>query len=113
MKLTPLHWAVEEDYPEIVKLLLQFGADPHAKSIYNDTPLTLAQDYEFHDIIDLMVQCKYKTSISMEEQQEATDSLMQEMEEERSNSLSPPKLTELCGESKANQSVLLRKRTIG
>lgn len=30
---TALHYAVEEDRPLIVKLLLKYGADPHAVSI--------------------------------------------------------------------------------
>lgn len=80
--MTPLHWAVEEDYPNLVHLLLKHGADPYTESKAGETPLTLAHQLGFHDLSRLMTTYKRLTSVSMEEQQEATDSLMQEMEKD-------------------------------
>lgn len=86
MKYTPLHWAVEEDHPDIVKLLLKNGADPYAESKVGETPLTMALQLHQMDLFRMMSTYKHQTSVSMEEQQEATDSLMQEMEKDSLNS---------------------------
>lgn len=82
MKQTPLHWAVEEDYPNLVKLLLKHGADPYAESKTGETPVSIAHQLRFDDLLRLMTTYKH---VSMEEQQEATDSLMQEMEKDNLN----------------------------
>lgn len=79
LKQTPLHWAVEEDYPNLVKLLLKFGANPNVQSKAGETPLSIAQQLRFDDLYRIMSTYKHQASVSMEEQQEATDSLMQEM----------------------------------
>lgn len=82
LKQTPLHWAVEEDYPNLVKLLLKHGADPYAESKTGETPVSIAHQLRFDDLLRLMTTYKH---VSMEEQQEATDSLMQEMEKDNLN----------------------------
>lgn len=82
MKQTPLHWAVEEDYPNLVKLLLKHGADPYAESKAGESPITISLQRRYDDLYRLMTTYKHQTSVSMEEQQEATDSLMQEMEKD-------------------------------
>lgn len=82
LKQTPLHWAVDEDHPNLVKLLLKYGADPHAESKAGETPLTIALQLRFNDLWRMMSTYKHQTIVSMEEQQEATDSLMQEMEKD-------------------------------
>ena len=45
--LTALMWACKnfEEQLEMVKALLEAGADIHAKSIYNETPLSIAEEY--------------------------------------------------------------------
>lgn len=78
-KHTPLHWAVEEDYPNLVKLLLKYGADPYAESKAKQTPMSIAGEMGFDDMMQMMSTYKYQSSVSMEEQQEATDALMHEM----------------------------------
>lgn len=82
LKHTPLHWAVEEDYRNLVQLLLKYGADPYAESKAGETPLSIAHQLRFDDLWQIMSTYKQSTSVSMREQQEATDSLMQEMEKD-------------------------------
>lgn len=86
MKQTPLHWAVEEDHPNLVPLLLKHGADPYAESKGGETPITIAQELGFNDLAQIMSTYKHQVSVSMEEQQEATDSLMHEMRRNNSGS---------------------------
>jgi ankyrin repeat protein len=40
---TPLHFAAMSDFVPMIDLLLKQGADPHAKTIRNQTPLDLAK----------------------------------------------------------------------
>ncbi|XP_031618512.1 GA-binding protein subunit beta-1 [Contarinia nasturtii] len=80
LKMTPLHWAVEEDYPYLVKLLLKHGADPYCESKNGETPMSLAEQLRFDDLARMMSTYKIQAAVSMEEQQEATDSIMQEIE---------------------------------
>lgn len=47
-----------------------------------DTPISIARERDFDDVYQLMTTYKYQPSVSMQEQQEATDSLMQEMEKD-------------------------------
>lgn len=75
-----MHWAVEEDYPNLVKLLLKHGADPNAESKAGESPISIAQQLRFDDLWRFLTTYKHRASVSIEEQQEATDSLMQEME---------------------------------
>ncbi|KAG1694179.1 hypothetical protein DVH05_021835 [Phytophthora capsici] len=50
--MTPLHKAVEQDRLDLVKVLLQAGADVEARAaLYdNETPLEMAQRFRFDDI---------------------------------------------------------------
>ncbi|XP_055321461.1 GA-binding protein subunit beta-1 [Sitodiplosis mosellana] len=82
LKQTPLHWAVEEDHPNLVKLLLKHGANPNDVSKAGETPLSIAQQLRFDDLVRFMTTYKHQASVSIEEQQEATESLMQEMEKD-------------------------------
>lgn len=56
MQMTPLHWAVEEDYPNLVELLLEYGANPYAQSKFGETPFEMAQQLGFNDIVEEMTQ---------------------------------------------------------
>lgn len=79
MKQTPLHWAVEEDYPNLVSLLLQHGADPDAKSKCGETPISIAQELKFDEIVEMLTSYKHQINVSVEEQEEATDIIMHQM----------------------------------
>lgn len=69
-----------------MKLLLKHGADPSAESKAGETPISIALQLRFDNLCRLMTTYKHQASVSMEEQQEATDSLMQEMEKDSSSS---------------------------
>ena len=52
---TPLHLAVLKNRPAMVKLLLELGADPHAKDERGNTPLNYAAARKDRTIADLLV----------------------------------------------------------
>jgi ankyrin repeat protein len=51
---TPLHAACTTDYTAVVELLLAHGADVKAKTKNGCTPLALAQEREFDEIVELL-----------------------------------------------------------
>lgn len=51
---TPLHDAARMNHSEIVRLLLACGADTSLKDRWNNTPLNIAQEYKFEEIVDLL-----------------------------------------------------------
>ena len=57
---TPLHLAVMKGHADVVKILLDHESNIHAKNSQGQTPLTLASDHDFTDVIDLLVEklCK-------------------------------------------------------
>lgn len=83
--MTALHWAVQQDYPNLVRLLLKSGADPNAKSKFGETPLSIAEECGYDDIRQMLLEHEIDMSVTAEEQQEATDSLMIEMEKDHSS----------------------------
>lgn len=96
-----------------MKLLLKFGANPNAEA-YKKTPLQLAQELQFDDIVNLIVQHKPELNISMEEQKEATNCLIQEMvnavdmsQDSTTCNVSQSllKLTKMCGKGQTKQTV--------
>lgn len=48
---TPLHKAANSGHSEIVKILLESGADTRAKNNEDKTPADIAQKYGSHDIV--------------------------------------------------------------
>jgi ankyrin repeat protein len=53
----PLHFAVREGHFEVVRYLLDHGADPTYRTyLFNDSLLTLAQDREHHEIAQLLLE---------------------------------------------------------
>lgn len=52
--MTPLHWAVEKGHEECACLLLNFGADPRAESKFYKTPLSIAMEMEWTEMIELL-----------------------------------------------------------
>lgn len=83
--MTALHWAVEEDHTDLVKLLLRHGADPTSTSKYGETPLSIADELGCTDVSQILLAHGNRTIISQEEQQVATASLLDEMDKDKSN----------------------------
>jgi ankyrin repeat protein len=52
---TALHWAAHSQKPEIVEILLQFGADPNAVDFEGATPLHIAADGENAEIVTKLI----------------------------------------------------------
>lgn len=51
---TPLHLAVQDEHIEVVRILLEAGADPLAEAIKGYTPLDLAYQLQYEDIAALV-----------------------------------------------------------
>lgn len=51
---TPLHCAVRANKAELVKYLVELGADVNAKNVFEDTPLKIAQDKGLVSVIDYL-----------------------------------------------------------
>ena len=54
--LTALMWACKsfDEQLEMVEILLKAGADPYAQSIYNETPLSIAEEYMNPNVVALI-----------------------------------------------------------
>lgn len=86
--MTPLHWSVERKHRKIVDLLLKHGADPCSKSKFNKTPMSLAIETNQPDVFQDLI--TYKMKMVDPEQQQATDSLVYELNRNRSDDDQPP-----------------------
>lgn len=86
--MTPLHWSVERKHRKIVDMLLQHGADPCAKSKFNKTPMSLAIETNQPDVFQELI--TYKMKMVDPEQQQATDSLVYELNRNRGDDDQPP-----------------------
>lgn len=86
--MTPLHWAVVKRFPEIVTLLIKNGADPTATSKFDKTPIALALESKQNDVFQELLTHNEMTT-SQQEQQEATNSLVYEMEKDNPSHLDP------------------------
>lgn len=51
---TPLHWAAMEDRWEIAEYLIIVGADIHAKNIYDQTPLYIANFRRSWNVMEVL-----------------------------------------------------------
>jgi ankyrin repeat protein len=56
----PLHQAATHDHPEMIRLLLEHGADPMKGGKYNHSPLQVAIHYSSPEAIKLFLQCKIR-----------------------------------------------------
>lgn len=83
--MTALHWAVEEEHSDLVKLLLRHGADPTVTSKYGESPLTIADELGCCDVSQILLAHGNRAIVSQEEQQVATASLLDEMDKDKSN----------------------------
>lgn len=52
--LTALILAVEHDHPQVVKVLVDAGADPYRKSKYRDSAIKIARRRKQHEVISLL-----------------------------------------------------------
>jgi ankyrin repeat protein len=64
---TPLHWAVNQDDPEIVDLLLRAGADAKSANRYGVTPLSLASTNGNATIIEMLLKAGADANTSLPE----------------------------------------------
>lgn len=85
--MSPLHWAVEKRHRKLVTLLLQHGADPEALSKFEKTPITLSIETQQTDVYEELVSHN-ELAICQQEQNEATESLMNEMEKDNYQAIS-------------------------
>lgn len=76
-KVTPLHIAVENNYADVLELLLVHGGDLEAKNVEGDTPIALAIDNKNHIVIDKIVEhVKRKKQNSRLEALKASEALL-------------------------------------
>lgn len=69
---TPLHIAVEQHLPVLVKILVRYRADINCQSTHDKkTPLDIAKEKGFHDIEDILESCgaSSTTSFALEPQE--------------------------------------------
>lgn len=83
--MTALHWAVEEEHPDLVKLLLKHGADPIVISKYGETPISIADELGYADVSETLLAHGNRAVVSQEEQKVATASLLDAMDKDKSN----------------------------
>lgn len=83
--MTPLHWAVEKRFSKIVSHLLKYGAEPTAISKFDKTPILLALESKQNDIFQELI--SHNEMIGQQEQQEATDTLISELEKDNYNQI--------------------------
>ncbi|ETN67996.1 ga binding protein beta chain (transcription factor e4tf1-47) [Anopheles darlingi] len=85
LKMTALHWGVERKHTKIVEMLLQYGADPNVVSKFGKTPIQLATESDQPNLVRLMTLANQMRAASSEQVgvQEATDSLMFELQQHK------------------------------
>lgn len=89
--MTPLHWAVEREYLEVIHILLEHGADANATSKFDKTPISLALEHDRLDLVDILqqereIQAHQQNQANSAELEVATHNLIQletEKEEEQ------------------------------
>ena len=75
--MTPLHWAVQNDFPNIAELLLEHGANPHSCSKFGKTPLSMANEKGDESLMELMEKYSHKNIESRNNNCEILNSLKQ------------------------------------
>ncbi|KAJ0132058.1 Pogo transposable element with ZNF domain protein [Fusarium oxysporum f. sp. albedinis] len=55
---TALSWAVKYGHAKVVKVLLQVGADPEAKSNRDSTPMSIAKQFGRDDLLSELMSYK-------------------------------------------------------
>ncbi|XP_058062794.1 ankyrin repeat and KH domain-containing protein mask-like [Anopheles bellator] len=92
LKMTALHWAVNQKHSKIVEMLLQNGADPNVVSKFDKTPIQLALESGQGELWQVMLLANQMRAASNEQVgvQEATDSLMYELQQHKERHRGPP-----------------------
>lgn len=75
--MTPLHWAVQNDFPNIAELLLEHGANPNSCSKFGKTPISLAMEKGDDPLMELLEKYSYKNNESRNSNCEILNSLKQ------------------------------------
>lgn len=75
--MTPLHWAVENNFPNISELLLEHGANPNFCSKFGKTPLSMANEKGDLALVELMESYIHTSNYSKNSNCEAINSLNQ------------------------------------
>ena len=55
-QIRPLHFAALYNSPDVIPLLIMAGADLHATTEYDDTPMMIAQRHEHKEVIEVLRQ---------------------------------------------------------
>ncbi|XP_052873704.1 ankyrin repeat and KH domain-containing protein mask [Anopheles cruzii] len=92
LKMTALHWAVNQKHSKIVEMLLQNGADPNVVSKFDKTPIQLALESGQGELWQVMLLANQMRAASSEQVgvQDATDSLMYELQQHKERHRGPP-----------------------
>lgn len=69
--MTPLHWAVEREYIEVIHVLLDHGADTNATSKFDKTPISLALEHDRLDLVDILQQEREIIGVQAQQQSQA------------------------------------------
>ena len=51
---TPLHYAIRSGCLKLVRILMENGADPTLKAEDGSTPVDVAEQYQFMDVLDCL-----------------------------------------------------------
>lgn len=94
LKMTALHWAVEKRHDKIVERLLQHGADPNAVSKFGKSPISIATEAGQVDLVRILLLANQMRAASQEQVQEATDSLMYELQQHKERDSSATNLVD-------------------
>lgn len=96
LKMTALHWAVEKRHDKIVERLLQHGADPNAVSKFGKSPISIATEAGQVDLVRILLLANQMRAASQEQVgvQEATDSLMYELQQHKERDSSTTNLVD-------------------
>ncbi|KAL5292307.1 hypothetical protein ACFFRR_011238 [Megaselia abdita] len=87
-KMTPLHWAVEKRNKGIVRLLLEYDADPTVVSKFGKTPIAIAVQTEQPDILEILENAKNsQQSKKFNEESMANASLLDAKDKEASDAV--------------------------
>ncbi|XP_055607067.1 uncharacterized protein LOC129754856 [Uranotaenia lowii] len=89
LRMSALHWAVEKRHDKVVEMLLQHGADPNAVSKFGKSPIGIAMEAGQVDLVRILLLANQMRAASRDQVQEATDNLMQELQQHKERNTVP------------------------